>query len=320
MLKSIINNIKTKLCRRKSRFNRLRSEIHRSCNNVLLQQRINILNDSMLHSEKRGVTDYSYFDDHQIIVSLTTFELRLSQVYLAIESIMQQTKKANRVVLWLSKELEGKILPQPLINQMARGLEVFYCDDIRSYTKLLPSLKMFPNDAIITIDDDVIYNIYTLESLINSYLEDSSYIYFNRGNRACFDGDKLKKYKEWYGAITEKDVSILNFPTGVGGVLYPPHIFNDEVFNKEVFMRDCKYADDVWFYVMTIYNDRRSRRAKNLTLSSGDDLLLIPATQVVNLHSTNVQEGMNDLQLQSVLNRYELLDKIKAEAGIVAQK
>lgn len=278
--------------------------------NQLFHQRANQLNESVLNSTKMGVTDYKYVDNHQIIVSLTTFGVRLSQVYLSIESIMQQTKQANRIVLWLSKELEGTTLPQTLINQMKRGLEIYYCDDIRSYKKLIPSLKKFPNDAIITIDDDLIYPITALESLINSYIEDSSYIYFNRAHRAKLSKDKFMPYKNWEQRISYEDVSKLNFPTTGGGTLFPPHIFNDEVFNEEVFMKDCKFADDVWFYAMTLYNDKRSRRSKAYMIDLNGGILENISAQGTSLFSVNVGKNLNDEQLNTVFSRYNLFDKM----------
>lgn len=278
--------------------------------NQQFQQRANLLNDSVINSDKPGVTDQRYFDDHQIIVSLTTFGTRLSQVYLTIESIMQQSKKANRIVLWLSKDIEGEILPQTLVNQMKRGLEIYYCDDIRSYKKLIPSLKKFPNDAIITIDDDVIYHVLTLESLINSYIEDQSYIYFNRAHRAILNKGQFIPYNNWEWTIKKDDPSELNLPTGVGGILYPPHIFNEEVFNEEVFMTDCKFADDVWFYAMTLYNNKRSRRSKAYMIDPNGGFLENHTAQETTLTHINVNGGLNNKQLDAVFTRYGLYTQL----------
>ena len=101
-----------------------------------------------LSSIDSGVTNECY-GSSEIIVSLTTFGRRLWRVYLTIESIMQQSMKANRIVLWVNESYKEK-LPQILYLQMQRGLEVRFCKDIRSYTKLIPSLLTFP-DATMTL-------------------------------------------------------------------------------------------------------------------------------------------------------------------------
>ena len=45
-------------------------------------------------------------------------------------------------------------------------------EDIRSYKKLIPALKNFPTDVIITADDDVIYPEDWAERLLKSYATD----------------------------------------------------------------------------------------------------------------------------------------------------
>lgn len=49
-------------------------------------------------------------------------------------------------------------------------MEIAYCPDYRSYKKIIPTLRKYPEDVIITIDDDVLYGHETLEYLINAYL------------------------------------------------------------------------------------------------------------------------------------------------------
>ena len=79
---------------------RLYADIALVYTNSIYNSRVIQLNDYLLHSCESGVTD-THYCDHEIIVSLTTYEPRLYETYLAIESIMQQTVKANRIILWL---------------------------------------------------------------------------------------------------------------------------------------------------------------------------------------------------------------------------
>ena len=39
-----------------------------------------------------------------MVVSLTTFPLRIGKVHLTIQSILRQSRPADRILLWLSKE------------------------------------------------------------------------------------------------------------------------------------------------------------------------------------------------------------------------
>jgi len=288
----------------------LHSEIAQLYTNITYNNRIQELNSYVLHSTESGITNMRYCD-HEIIISLTTYEPRLYEVYLAIESIMQQTIKANRIVLWLSDSLKNEPLPATLQLQIKRGLEVRYCKDIRSYKKLIPSLKEFPNDSIITIDDDLIYHIDVIEKLVYNYLKDPQYIYFNRGCLISFQEEKLSSYLNWK-ECTNTDISILNFPTGGAGALYPPHIFNDEIFNESVFMSICPYGDDIWFKAMALYNNKLSRKVYTHD-KLGDDFLCNPNVQECALHHINNGQLQNDKQIKAVFEKYKLETKIQEQ-------
>lgn len=304
---SFIKKIKLAL-KQVDKLDSIHSEIAQLYIDLRYNNRIQQLNDYVLHCDESGVTGTRYCN-HEIIVSLTTYEPRLYEVYLAIESIMQQTVKANRIILWLSDSLKNEPLPATLQLQIKRGLEVRYCKDIRSYKKMIPSLKSFPNDAIITIDDDLVYHIDVIEKLIHNYIKDPQYIYFNRGCRMSFQQQgMLSSYLDWK-ECTDLDVSVLNFPTGGAGALYPPHIFNNEVFNESVFMDICPYGDDIWFKAMALYNDKLCRKVYTHD-RLGDDFLCNLNVQDCALHHINNGQLQNDVQIKAVFEKYGLYSKI----------
>lgn len=273
---------------------------------IKISLRIENLNNLTINSIISGISDEKY-DDHELVVSLTTYGKRLSTVYLAIESIMQQSLKANRIVLWLSEDLEGIPLPGTLVLQQKRGLEVRYCKDLRSYKKLIPSLKAFPDAVIITVDDDVIYDIDLIDTLYRSYIEDPNSISYCRGHKIKLDAaGNIMPYKQWYWYQAEPQSSKFNFPTGVGGVLYPPYIFNEEVFNEAVFFSICQSADDVWFKAMGLYNGKLTKKAftKN---EKGEEYLELEDLQDMALMNINNGQGLNDIQIKAVFEKYNLL-------------
>ena len=107
-----------------------------------------------LHSTDLGTSDDVYVPGRQVIVSLTSHGNRILDAYMAIETIMQGTMKPNRIILWLSEH--DKVFSCLLENQIKRGLEIRYVKDLGPHTKLIPALREFPEDIIITIDDDII--------------------------------------------------------------------------------------------------------------------------------------------------------------------
>lgn len=267
--------------------------------NILYGIKANELTSLALNSSQQGVTTERYCD-HDIIVSLTTFGKRLNEVYLPIESIMQGSMKPNRIVLWLQDDMRDTSLPLTLQHQQKRGLEIMYCKDIKSYNKLIPSLLKFPNDAIVTIDDDLIYAFDLLENLITPYLKAPQYIYSHRCHKMLLNEDgSLKKYKEWDWGNVDYSPSAMAFPTGVGGTLYPPHCLDDEVFNEEVFMSICSHADDVWFKAMSLKKGTMVCSVFSHN-SHGNDYLVNDDVQDIGLLNYNVYKGGNDVQIKVV--------------------
>ena len=268
--------------------------------------RTEYLSNCALNCITPGISNDKYCDN-DIIVSLTTYGRRFYDVYLAIESIMQQTMKPNKIILWLGDDLKNTEIPIVLKNQEKRGLNIRYCKDIGPYKKLIPALRAFPTAAIITIDDDHLYNLDLIENFVTAYKKNSKLIYCARMHRMkLINENKLELYENWNSCHENFDASPFNFPTGAGGVLYPPDCFNNEVFNEEVFMDICKYADDIWFKAMALLNGTFSQKIFTHNKSGKDYLSNNIANNDNALYHINVLKKMNDAQLEAVFNKYNL--------------
>ena len=153
------------------------------------------------------------------------------------------------LILWLAKEQfpnKEEELPDELLKLKDFGLAIKWCNDIRSYKKLIPALKEFPDDIVITFDDDVYYPFDTVEKLYNSYLEYPKCIHANRVRRFFIKNNEImsKTAADIYW-VKFNDCSFLNKITGCGGVLYPPHSLCDKVLNEEEFERIKKAANKI---------------------------------------------------------------------------
>ena len=260
------------------------------------------------HSATSGVTDSHYFNGKEVIVSLTTYSKRLHEVFLPIESIMQQTVKANHIILWLQEDWQYMELPIFLQKQIERGLEIGFYKDIKSYKKLIPTLKRHPDDIIVTIDDDIIFAPDMLENLLLSYKKYPQYIHTNRAHFIKLSGDGTPdKYMNWYRNTNKVGPSFLVFPTGGGGTLYPPHSLSMEVFNENTFMSICPSADDIWFKAMSLLNDTQCYKIQ----VHAPCMFFNPNNQDIGLFHENSLNGMNDEQLHSVFSRYQLYGKLR---------
>ena len=301
-------NMKNSIAEEMHRLNRVESVM----DSVLPRMRMDYLRDKTMHTVDSGISADRYCDT-EVIVSLTSFGKRIHDVFLAVEAIMQGTLKPNRIVLWLAEEeFGGKSLPILLQKQQMRGLEVRYCEDLRSYKKLIPSLCAFPDACIVTIDDDVMLEYDLVERLVKTHIESPDSICACRTHKIRLDkAGRPMSYLDWeYDADSEDDGrSPLVFATGVGGVLYPPHCFSSEVFNKDVFTRICPYADDIWFYAMALMN---KRKVKKVYTSEKPCFMDIPSWSIGALSeiNTNHSECLNDVQLKAVFDKYQLYSKL----------
>ena len=289
--------------------------IAESCSNDVVNRlyykcKVDELNKCVLNSTRRGITE-DKIAETEVVVSLTTHSYRIYDVYLAIESIMQGTMLPNRIILWLSDEYRKKPLPITLQNQMKRGLEVRYCKDIRSYTKLVPALREFPNSAIVTIDDDIIYQIDMLEHLVNAYNMSKDCICAHWVHTIPYNlKDKYIPLLQWSTPKGKVEDSQLLFFEGFAGVLYPPHSLDDEVLNENVFLDICKFADDVWFNAMSLKKGTGIRCANPvpgiLKCAVNQDV------QTIALHNVNSSgEILNDVQIKKVFAKYGIFEAIE---------
>ena len=289
------------------------------------QMHLAILSQYAVRSCELGIWNDSY--DFQlpdstgpkVVVSLTTYSKRIYDVYLTIESIFQQTIKPNRVILWLDEaEFNDDNLPLVLKSQQERGLTIGYCPNIKSYKKLIPTLRQCPDDIIITIDDDTIYPQDLLERLLNAYRQAPNYIYFTRGCMMAIDKQgKPLPYRKWnrlannvamdkWSAFTPlSNGTHLALPTGVGGILYPPHSLHEDVFREDLFMTLCPKADDIWFKIMA-FKQGTIARLVYFEKPFSMNFLTIPDSQEMALSRTNLKHSENDPQLQNVLEHYNI--------------
>jgi len=275
-------------------------------------RKIDYLREKTLCSKEVGVSSDKYCSE-EIIVSLTSHGERIYDVYLAIESIMQGSIKPNRILLWLSEDEFGQaLLPQTLLLQKERGLEIRFGKDIKSFMKLVPTLAEYPNACIVTIDDDAIYEFDLLERLVHAHIKSPEAICACRVHKIKLkENGQPVSYLDWEQCVDSCDSSPFCFPTGVGGTLYPAHCLSQEVFNESVFMSLCPFADDVWFYAMGVINNTPFLKVK--TPKPRGYYYELPAafTNALFIKNEDSEECRNDKQIEAVFNKYRIPDILR---------
>lgn len=195
-----------------------------------------------------------------IIISLTTHGKRLERVHLTLKTLLSQIVKADRVVLWIPEAMRDVPLPEEL-QRLQPAVEVRYTEDIGPATKLIPALRAFPADTIVTADDDVLYSRWWLAWLRWTHRRHPNNIICTRVHKIKLGADGYPiTYKKWGWDRRWVSMHPLLHPTGVGGVLYPPGSLHPDVFDIDAMRRLTPMSDDVWFKIQSLRNGWFPRR------------------------------------------------------------
>ncbi len=253
----------------------------------------------------------------RVIISLTSFPARIHEVKYAIYSLLQQSYKPDRIILWLGKEEfphREADLPDDLIKLKDNGLSINFVKDLKSFKKLIPALQADSNFLIVTVDDDIYYPKYMLKKLMQEHKKKPGCIIAYRAHRIQLNKAGIRPYSKWKFSTKNRinTPSYLNFFTGVGGVLYDRKLLYKDILNENLFMKYCPRADDVWFNAMAVLQGTKTKIVKG---GAYPLRYINPEEQdkgINTLSSYNNREGGNDLQIRAVLQHYpEILSKLQ---------
>lgn len=286
--------------------NMLKNRDLKNINKMTLSKKIKEFSEMGVNLNKR---------DEKIIVSLTSFPDRIYDIHYCIYSLLNQKLKPDEVLLWLAVEQfpnKENDLPDDLLNLKNNGLTIKWCHDIKPYKKLIPALKEYPNDYIITVDDDIYYPENWLEDIWNQYSEKPNTIISSRPRKIQLTNNGLiDEYKNWEIVTKGGKTSCLNFPTGAGGTLYFPHALCEKVLDEELFLRLCPTGDDIWFWAMAILNNTKI----TVTRHPMNDLTYVNLARERGILDEETlwisnQDGMNDKQINNILKEFPQILKI----------
>ena len=255
----------------------------------------------------------NYPRNQKIVVSLTTFGKRIDSVYITIESIARQTLKPDIVILWLAEnEFNKKTIPITLRKFQERGLTISFYRPIGPYKKLIPTLKKYPDEIIITIDDDMIYPNTLIEKLIKNHEKYPDCICCNQARIITLGkNNNPKPYSKWTRTLQCESPAYEYIPIGVGGVLYFPGCFDSSVTDEALFRKLSPTNDDLWFKILSLIKGVKTMVINELDPS---DYIPLDSSNHEALANQNVGERMNNPQFEALLNHFNLnLSKVFAQ-------
>ena len=252
--------------------------------------------------KKYGYEELGKWLKKKIIVSVTSYPKRISYVIKALESIYNQTYKADEVILWLAEDqFPGKEsdVPEALTKLVQeQKLTIRWCDDLKPHKKYFYAIQENPDDLIITIDDDLTYEPKLIEKLMVSYLLHPEAVSAVRAHLMMVDEqDGVLPYNTWIreydGSLGKPSMQLLC--TGGAGALYPGWLFKNVKFDAELIKERCLYADDIWLKVLEVIAD-----IPVVVATKYGGLGYIEGTQEDRLYDYNLDN--NDAQLKNAVD------------------
>ncbi|MBR0519139.1 hypothetical protein IJJ97_05050 [bacterium] len=304
-----------KLSKKLTDLEKFKSDIQFVYNRGINKEKISYEIEKFLNSSELGITKEER--EFELIVSLTSYPARIYEVYYTIFSLLTQNLKPNKIILWLGDDKfsnRDRDLPKNLLEFTKYGLEIRYTKDLRSFTKLVPALKEYPNSLIVTADDDIFYSNNWLEKLYTCWTSNRDCIICHRIAKAEMTKDKkFIPFNDWKQPKSITEASLGNCLLGYCGTLYPPKSLYKDVFEEELFMNLAPNADDIWFWAMAVLNDTK---IKLLEDSCYYPIYVNPErekwlTNESTLFKSNGGENKNQIQFDNIINHYpQIMEKL----------
>ncbi len=249
--------------------------------------------------------------NEKIIVSLTSFPVRIEVAAYTIKSLFNQTMKPDRIILWLAEsQFLSHKLPVSIEELCEIGLEVRFVDDLKSHKKYYYALKeQEREELVITYDDDIIYPEDSVERLYNIHKKYPDCIVCNRAAAVSVIKDSLGPYSTWkvHSDIGVNSPSSLLFPSTGGGTLYPYGSVGEEVFNIDQMKKLAFSADDLWVRFMSAL--KKTKIVK--TRKNHRTFTVLEGSQNESLQMVNCLQAGNDKTIRRLSSVYpEALENI----------
>lgn len=268
---------------------------------------------SIFYSLKYSILSQAYFFKKSkstvpVIVSLTAIPSRFNTLNLVIKSILDQDILPKKVILWLNEDHKN-LIPKKVKKLESSLFEIRFTKLHCSHKKLIHTIKAFPEIAVITCDDDLMYRKKWLSTIYKEHQKNptaiiginTSHINFENGNSLPF-----KKWRNEYKTVINPKAFV---PIGAWGILYPAKSLHREVFNIEKMMSLAPKADDLWFKAMAILNNTISTQASE----KPKEPIPIIGTQKVALKKDNLQKDKNTEQWLAINNEYGINEIILSQ-------
>ena len=247
-------------------------------------------------------------DDRHLTVSFTSYPARIRFVPATLSTLLNQSRPADRIVLYLSEDhfpRKEADLPAELQSaQKENKLRIRWVSgDLKPHKKYIYAFREFPDDIIVTVDDDILYAPELLQQLWQAHLRYPDAVVAGRTHLITLDKDsRPNPYGRWIHCTQgfEAGPSMQLMAVGIAGVLYDPMLFPPELYDEESIKALCLEADDLWLKAFEVAAGIPVVRASNPEL-----VRTIAESQDTALYLLNQNRNRNDTYFANIRSHIE---------------
>lgn len=264
---------------------------------------------------------------HRVIISMTSISCRLHKLKKTLTSLINQTHKPDAIHVCYSNEkfMYDEGIDDEMINKIYNEIKLIDFNDnniiltktknIGPYRKLIPVLKKYKDDIIITVDDDIYYEKNFVYKLLNGYNAHKCII-CSKYRTINLDNEKITNTNYFI----EENTPFMNIlPEGFGGILYHTNMFSADFIEfdygglEDIIMKN----DDLFFRLYTYY--------KNIPVVSVDISIdeMKEDNDIALYYNYNInksfEERIQKIKNINIINKY-ISDKIRTSYEETAEK
>ena len=205
-----------------------------------------VIKENILNKEERK---------EKITLSLTSFPGRIDKVAPTIKSLMMQSCKPDRIILWLAEEqFPDHKLPESILQLMDVGLEVMYCENLNGHKRHYKMLNMQEeNEVVITFDDDILFPRRCVERIMEAHEKFPNCVICDRGQNTQYDKEGnvlLPAYWSITGKEGIKQPTYKMLLSPGGGCLFPKNALHKDFCDVEKIRKYALNTGNVWLTFM----------------------------------------------------------------------
>jgi hypothetical protein len=231
----------------------------------------------------------------ELVIIISTTKLRLKQARKVIKFLKLAGVSGKNIYVVSEDAYDPKV--QKLEKQQVNVIDAGR--NIGSYAKYKFVHTFNLDKNVLVLDDDFIYRVKYIESLISNNLNSS-----NLKSPTIVSQDAVEfsneRYVNWKSA--SRDTLSKNiFPLGKGGVFFRKGIIKKDMLHDKKLMAIAPYADDIWLY---FYCQKEGIGIKYISCEIKNISLKMKNKLKLSIINNNLD--FNDSQIQSVMLNLEL--------------